>query len=387
MDPLTIGRLIEPSRQFDCAIIRVLSTGRQRRADTALQCKLTELRSPACASVKGSGMMRDAGGGKACRCDMIDQTLAPNVRRRIEKMMRHLENITLLVVLACCQPLPHPFADDRPPESFMTVRDSTGVSIGPISGVPIAAASKLGGAVAKALQTRDIPASNRTASLSSYQLIGWVDASPSRRGQMTVSVRWRLSDASGRLIGERIAKLRGASSAWLRGDDNAVSGLAVASADALAPMLADEAPTEVPSVAAAIVGPRLAIASVQGAPGDGDKSLLTALTAVLKQLKLNVVANTRGRAADLILIGQVTATPVRADKQHVKIVWHLRRADGSEIGTVGQENDVPTGSLDKAWGDIAYSVATAAGSGVRELIVRAAAGDHLRSVATQHIEN
>jgi hypothetical protein len=64
MDPLTIGRLIEPSRQFDCAIIRVLSSGRQRRADTALQCKLTELRSPACASVKGLGMMRDAGGGK-----------------------------------------------------------------------------------------------------------------------------------------------------------------------------------------------------------------------------------------------------------------------------------------------------------------------------------
>ena len=36
-------------------------------------------------------------------------------------------------------------------------------------------------------------------------------------------------------------------------------------------------------------------------------------------------------------------------------------AGGAEIGTVGQENDVPGGLLDGAWGDLAYSVAIAAG--------------------------
>jgi len=71
------------------------------------------------------------------------------------------------------------------------------------------------------------------------------------------------------------------------------------------------------------------------------------------------------------VIGEVTVTPLQPDKQHIKIVWHLRRADGSEIGTVGQENDVPKGSLDSAWGDVAYSVAAAAEGGIAQLISRA----------------
>jgi len=275
-----------------------------------------------------------------------------------------------LLALACCQPLPHPFADDRPPESSLTVRDSTGVSIAPVAGAPAAAAAKLAAAVAKALQTHDIPASNRTASLSSYQLSGRIEANPSPDGQTEVSAHWRLSNAAGRLIGERTLKFAAPGAAWLKGDDTAVDGLAVASAEALAPMLVDEAPKEAAPDAVAAAGPRLAIVSVGGAPGDGDKSLLTALTAVLKRGHLNIVPDPHG-AAELTVIGEVTVTPLQPDKQHIKIVWHLRRADGSEIGTVGQENDVPKGSLDSAWGDVAYSVAAAAEGGIVQLVSRA----------------
>ena len=50
----------------------------------------------------------------------------------------------------------------------------------------------------------------------------------------------------------------------------------------------------------------------------------------------------------------------------------MRRADGAEIGTVGQENDVPKGLLDGPWGDVAYSVAIAAADGLAQLIARGA---------------
>jgi hypothetical protein len=52
-------------------------------------------------------------------------------------------------------------------------------------------------------------------------------------------------------------------------------------------------------------------------------------------------------------------------------VWHVRRSDGAEIGTVGQENDVPKGMLDGPWGDVAYSVAIAGADGLMQVIVRA----------------
>jgi hypothetical protein len=91
---------------------------------------------------------------------------------------------------------------------------------------------------------------------------------------------------------------------------------------------------------------------------------------VLKQQQLTIVA--AGEKPDLLVEGEVTVDPVKANKQHVKIMWRVRRADGGEIGTVGQENDVPRGALDGPWGDLAYSVAIAASDGLMQLIARGA---------------
>ena len=92
---------------------------------------------------------------------------------------------------------------------------------------------------------------------------------------------------------------------------------------------------------------------------------------VLKRADLTVLDDANAKA-DLYLDGEVTVAPVKPDKQHVKVVWHVRRADGAEIGTVGQENDVPKGLLDGPWGDVAYSVAIAAADGLAQLIARGA---------------
>src|ERR1700693_5743166 len=125
-----------------------------------------------------------------------------------------LAGLALAALLAACQPLPHPFADDRPPAALLKVRDVAGVSIAPIEGQPSAIAEKLAAAVASALLKRDIPASDRTTSLGSYQLYGRVAESRPQRGNATVTAYWRLYDAKGRTVGEHNARLEAQTVEW-----------------------------------------------------------------------------------------------------------------------------------------------------------------------------
>jgi hypothetical protein len=133
-------------------------------------------------------------------------------------------------------------------------------------------------------------------------------------------------------------------------------------------LLQDEAPSE-----AEIGGrTRLAIGAIAGAPGDGDQALVTSITEILKKQDLAIVSDPQAKA-DLVLDADVAVAKPKGGKQNVKIVWHVRRKDGGdEIGTVGQENDVPAGLLDGAWGDVAYMVAVSAQDGIMELVARGA---------------
>ena len=92
---------------------------------------------------------------------------------------------------------------------------------------------------------------------------------------------------------------------------------------------------------------------------------------MLQRQDVDIVDEGKGKA-DLYLDGEVVVAPQKGGQQHVKIVWHVKRADGVEIGTVGQENDVPKGMLDGPWGDLAYNVAVAAGDGIAQLVAQGA---------------
>jgi hypothetical protein len=272
-------------------------------------------------------------------------------------------------LLAACQPLPHPFANDRPSAALLKIRDTAGVSIASIVGGPPAIADRLGAAVAKALLKHDIPASATTTSLDSYQLYGRVAASRPHDGEATVTALWRLYDAKGHTVGERKARIDATTRDLASGSLPLVERLAGLSADRLAPLLEDAAPRE-----AADAQPtgqiRVAVGKITGAPGDGATSLAAAVATVLKRLDLTVVD---GRAkADLYVAGEVAVSPVNPHEEHIKIVWRVRRADGAQIGTVGEENDVPKGLLEGPWGDIAYNVAIAAGNGLAQLVARGA---------------
>ena len=288
--------------------------------------------------------------------------------------------LAVAALLAACQPLPHPFQDDRPPEALLKI-DTASVSIAPIEGEPTGLAGKLGAAVAAALLKRDIPATAKTTSLGSYPLYGRLVQSRPRDGKAKVAALWRLYDARGRTVGEPRAEIE-ASISDIAGDA-AIEQLAALSAERLAPLLQEEASTQAaapgrpsPPPGATSAPPpdnrrlRVAVGKISGAPGDGGKSLAAAVTAVLKRQELTIIGD--AGKADLVVECEVALTPAKADKQHVKIVWRVRRTDGAEIGTVGQENDIPKGLLDGPWGDLAYTVALAAGEGLMQLVSRGA---------------
>jgi hypothetical protein len=277
--------------------------------------------------------------------------------------------LPLALLLAACQPLPHPFADDvpKPGSPMLALRDTATVAIAPIQGGPRATAEKLAPAMAEALQKRDIAASDRTTSIASYQLDGRVQAMPPSGEKAAIVVLWDLRNPAGKSLGERAERIEAAADDWRQGKDDAVAHLAAASADQIAAMLQEKAPVE----PAEHGETRLSIGGVEGAPGDGGTALASAITTLLKKQDLAIVSDP-GAKADVQLDAVVTVDKPKGGQQHVKIVWRVRRRDGSEIGTVGQENDVPAGLLDGPWGDVAYTVAVAAQDGIMQLISRGA---------------
>ncbi|HEV2300356.1 MAG TPA: hypothetical protein VGR91_02190 [Stellaceae bacterium] len=271
------------------------------------------------------------------------------------------------LLLAACQPLPHPFADDVPPPSLLHVRDSVSLSVAPVAGEPKGAASALPAAVAKALRKHGIAASSRTAGTGSDELLGTLAAAPGADGQTAVTARWRLTDAAGHPLGQSASRIEAPADEWRDGKGGAVARLAAASADKLAILFLGH-PANGPNETKPR-RPRIALAGVEGAPGDGGKSLATAIAFLLKGEGMAIVADIK-QQPDLVLAAEVSIGKAQAGKQHVSIVWQMRRPDGSRIGRVAQENDVASGSLDGKWGDTAYLVAAAAREGIMQLVIR-----------------
>ena len=61
--------------------------------------------------------------------------MAPRLPCRASRVAAIVGVVTLL---AACQPLPHPFADDVPPPGspILTLRDNASVTIAPVDGTP-----------------------------------------------------------------------------------------------------------------------------------------------------------------------------------------------------------------------------------------------------------
>ena len=111
---------------------------------------------------------------------------------------------------------------------------------------------------------------------------------------------------------------------------------------------------------------KLYFTGVTGAPGDGNTALANQIRTKLSGL--GQLTQDSSKDADFVLKGEVHTGPGAQGALQVEIQWIVTDAKGEERGRVVQINDVPAGTLDHYWGDVAVVVAEEAAGGVRDVL-------------------
>ncbi len=263
-----------------------------------------------------------------------------------------------LALVAACQPLPQPFQPDNKGISAATdpllqPGPSFSLLVTPVRGLA-GNGQKMADDVAQALQDREIPASSHSASKASYVLNGEArDLGPGRS-----QIIWTVVDPRG-LTFRVLSQPVGAPAASLAEAKVSLTSLAVAAAILIEPALQEDASLQRGP-------PKVRVAAVTGAPGDGDQALPSALAAILAHRR---VAQIDQNATDAYIVGaRVKLTEGPRNGQTIEIQWTVSDAKAKEIGTVGQKNVVPKGSLDGKWGDIAFAAAEGAAEGLSRIL-------------------
>lgn len=270
------------------------------------------------------------------------------------------------MMLAACQPLPQPFmAPDKAANPLLRLDGAAGVLVLPVTGAPGAATTRLAEAMAEALTRADMPAGTRAVNAASHHLHGAVAVLVEDSTQATIELDWRLIDAEGRDIGGDVRREAVARDQWYRADPALLRRLSQPSARVLAALVQGE-PPPLSGVSDARPARRVAVAPIDGAPGDGRVALQRALAEVLRQSGVTVVPAFDGES--LVLLGTVTASAPARGRQSIEISWALMWPDGSEAGRIDQESQIVAGTLDSLWGETALDVALGAAEGLRELL-------------------
>jgi hypothetical protein len=256
------------------------------------------------------------------------------------------------LALAGCDPADHPFADTHsPPDAaILQVKDSAGIVVAPVAGVDAPTGAALAEAVASALRDLEIPASTGAGNRHSQHLSGTAAAPAIAGGNVTIAIHWSVRGGDGGETGSDDQTLTVPNAVWTAGTPDGFAASAAAEAKKLGPLLVEAAPAEHKP------GTSLTVKPITGAPGDGGRALPSALTYLLKHRGLPV---TEGQKDTVSVVGEVQVTAGPPGHDHVRIVWHVLKPDGTDVGQIGQENDIPHGALDGHWGQTAMAVALA----------------------------
>jgi len=258
------------------------------------------------------------------------------------------------------------------------------VSIAPIIGAPDKVTTELTQALVTAGNERNLTLMPGASASSNYILRGYLVAAPDRRGAK-VSYIWDVTDAKGtkvtRVSGEQPVSKGSRSNPWSGVDSTVIRSIANKTASQLAAELpggrrASSAPVAAapPAATAATAAARPAapkpqgvlVAPVSGAPGDGRRSLTTALK---KKLYADGIKLANGTTTNVYTVkGIVKLTDASGGKQNIRIDWQVLDPRGRRLGTVSQQNTIPKGSLNGPWGAIADAAAGAAANGIVKLI-------------------
>jgi hypothetical protein len=289
-----------------------------------------------------------------------------------------MKRLAVLALLAGCGPLQLPFAElpmpferrpetareglSRPPPARIVVPPSTTL------GLAEADARRFAATLAEALRAEALPATAADIPRPEYRLLVAGEAAAGM-----VRLTYTLVDAAGAPIAAAGGPRALPAAAWRRADAPTFRAAAAEAAPAIAAMLAraDAATRQIEPGALAAGLPTVRMSGVAGAPGDGNRSLDRAIRTALAKEGLRVQEGADGEFA---LSGRVAVTALPRRIERVEITWTVARADGTELGRVSQLNEVPAGTLDGLWADVAVVVAEQAAGGVAQVIRRARAG-------------
>ncbi|MBL6454019.1 hypothetical protein JMJ55_01715 [Belnapia sp. T6] len=277
-----------------------------------------------------------------------------------------------LLALGACGDLPQPFRG-RPGATAqrLAIPLAVRLAVVPPSQALLtdAAAKTLAEQVAAALQAQDVPAIATPAPLP----LDWRVEIVAEHQGASVQPRFRLLDADGR----QQAVTPGAAvplRAWGDPSPELFTAVAAEAAPKLTQLLlqveAARKSTDPQSIAAG--PPRIRFVGVTGATGDGNQALAARMREFLGNEGF-VVQDLAEGAAYALQADVVLARAGVPGQQRVEIQWIVSRRDGEELGRVVQINEIPTGRLNRLWGDIAYAVAEQAAPGIRTVVANASA--------------
>jgi hypothetical protein len=275
--------------------------------------------------------------------------------------------LLLPLLFAACGDLPEPFLGNpgatarklaQPPTPRLAVPPPANALL------PDAATREFASALATGLQTREVPAVADQVRQNDWQLV----ASAEQRGDTVVPVYSVLNPK-----GEDKGKAEGTpvpTESWAAASTDTLRKAAGEAAPKIADLLTGIQTTAMRADPKSLYNrvAKVQLLPVTGAPGDGNESLT-------KQMKTHLAAfgpvvQDSADGADFVVQGNVRMVPIGRGQQRVEIQWSVKAANGDERGRVVQLNEIPAGSLDHYWADVAVVVASEASGGVNDVILR-----------------
>src|SRR4029079_12948836 len=232
------------------------------------------------------------------------------------------------------------------------------IAVAPIIGTTPQVAQQLSDALVTAGSERGLTIVSE-GSKANYTLRGYLIATTEGKGAKVTYI-WDVNDAGGqrvaRVSGEEVVAGRTGTDPWANVDAAAIrsiggktasqlaasmphgsgSASAVASASDATPTATASTPPPPPAAAPAPASKAngVVVAPVAGAPGDGTRSLTTALK---KRLYAGGVKLANGTTATVYMVkGTVSLADASGGKQSIRIDWQVLDPSGKKLGTVSQ---------------------------------------------------
>lgn len=277
----------------------------------------------------------------------------------------------LTLVVSACGDLPKPFdhAQQGTPvdHDLLSLPDGPGILVMPVEDAPDAVSDRLVAAMVAGFARANVPASARDSNRSSYFLESRVVWATMRPGHTKILLLWLLRGHDGTVVGRHLQQEVTRAQEWETASPILFAAIAANAVPPLARLVQDEDQ----EMATLVSDLKVAVASVDGAPGDGNSTLARAVAFLLEQAGMTVIPDFDN--ADAIVLGAVDVGPPRDGTQSIVVDWSVIDTVGAEIGAINQANNVPAGALDGPWGEIAFAIATGAAEGIVSLLDRKAA--------------